>query len=254
MGSCDRVSLSSQTSPNNDCFVFSLDCIPLALQTQFPEAWLEYISWLEDRSRYEDAVQVSMRAAEAVPSCISLRLMQSDLLEATSEHDQAKECIESLIAELHQQALIASDDDEEEVQGDKDDDNGGPKQIAKENEAQKEHYNHISLAYIHYMRLLRRTEGRDSARKVFANARKEAHCRWQVYAAAAELEYRTENDTRIPKNIFELSLKRFGHDADFAVAYADFLTRINDLGNARAVFERSLELVQPARLKQIWDR
>jgi len=206
---------------------------------------------------------VCERAAEALPECLSLRLLHADLLEATGEHERAKESLESLLGELEQQALIASDEDDELLgqQNERVDnatagnhDSSEGTQAVEENDEEREKYNHIALAYIHYMRLLRRTEGRESARKLFAVARKERHCRWEVYAAAAELEYRTESDTRISKNIFELGLKRFGHRAEYALHYADFLTRVNDLGNARALFERALELVDRGRVKEIWDR
>jgi cleavage stimulation factor subunit 3 len=225
--------------------------------------WLEYITWLEERARPLDACSVCERAAEALPECLSLRLLRADLLEATGEHERAKESLESLLGELEQQALIASDKDDELLgqQNERADnatagnhDSSEGTQAVEENDEEREKHNHIALAYIHYMRLLRRTEGRESARKLFAVARKERHCRWEVYAAAAELEYRTESDTRISKNIFELGLKRFGHRAEYALHYADFLTRVNDLGNARALFERALELVDHGRVKEIWDR
>lgn len=97
-------------------------------------------------------------------------------------------------------------------------------------------------------------QGREQARKVFSKARKVRQCRWQVFAAAADLERRYEGDTKVPCNIFELGLKRYGSCVEFILHYVDFLKCVNDNANARALFERALELVPKSRKKEIWDR
>nr|GFA33784.1 cleavage stimulation factor subunit 77 [Tanacetum cinerariifolium] len=46
-------------------------------------------------------------------------------------------------------------------------------------------------------------------------------------------------------NVFEVGLKRFMHEPGYILEYADFLSRLNDDRNIRALFERALSSLPP---------
>lgn len=65
-----------------------------------------------------------------------------------------------------------------------------------------------ALAYVHFMRFVRRVDGAAAARKAFARCRKDpavtpdtAHI---TYIAAAHIEYFLNKESRIARNVFEL--------------------------------------------------
>jgi cleavage stimulation factor subunit 3 len=49
----------------------------------------------------------------------------------------------------------------------------------------------------------------------------------------------------IAQNVFEAGLKRFMQEPGYVLEYADFLCRLNDDRNVRALFERALSLLPP---------
>jgi len=53
------------------------------------------------------------------------------------------------------------------------------------------------LVYIMYMRFVRRAEGVKGSRRVFGLARKDSFTPWQVYEAAALMEYHCSNDNGV---------------------------------------------------------
>ena len=120
----------------------------------------------------------------------------------------------------------------------------------------------IPLNYIHLMRLVRRTEGPTAARQVFARARRAEACSWQVYAAAASLEYQMggggggggaggggdggegeeEDGGVVAARILALAIDRFEDETPLALHCVRFLLERRDVTNARAVLERSLQV------------
>lgn len=65
-----------------------------------------------------------------------------------------------------------------------------------------------ALAYIHFMRFVRRVDGAPAARKAFARCRKDsavtADTAHITYIAAAHIEYFLNKESRIARNVFEL--------------------------------------------------
>ena len=57
------------------------------------------------------------------------------------------------------------------------------------------------------MRFARRRSGVKAGRNVFRKAREDSRSRYQVYVAAAMMEYHCSKDTNIAFKIFELGLK-----------------------------------------------
>ncbi|CDW55381.1 protein suppressor of forked [Trichuris trichiura] len=86
-----------------------------------------------------------------------------------------------------------------------------------------------SLAYIHYMKFANRTEGIRSVRTIFKAAREDGRVKSEVYTVAALLEYFGNQDASVAVRIFELGLKKFPSDSDFALSYTNFLLHFNGI-------------------------
>ncbi|GAA5990953.1 hypothetical protein JCM11641_007443 [Rhodosporidiobolus odoratus] len=108
--------------------------------------------------------------------------------------------------------------------------------------------------WITEMRFARRSDGVKQARSVFLRARKSPHLAWQVVEASATMEMYWNGDVKVATNVFELGLKLFSAEPDYILRYLDFLLQQNNANNARALFERCVTLIEPAKAKPIWDR
>uniref|UniRef100_A0A0N5AIR5 Suf domain-containing protein n=1 Tax=Syphacia muris TaxID=451379 RepID=A0A0N5AIR5_9BILA len=113
-----------------------------------------------------------------------------------------------------------------------------------------------TLAYIQLMKFVRRTEGVQFARSVFKRARQDPRCKFHVYVASALMEYYCSKDTDIAIRIFDMGLKKYGDEPDYALAYVDFLSHLNEDNNTRVVFERILTsgTMPTEKSLEIWDR
>lgn len=116
--------------------------------------------------------------------------------------------------------------------------------------------NEYGLAWIVYIRFARRAEGVQSARAVFGKARKSKWTPWEVYEAAALMEYHCSKATDVAMRIFEKGIEYFRDDVDFALKYLDFLISINDDANARALFEKTVNTstIPPEKARPMWDK
>ncbi|CAL5870382.1 uncharacterized protein PFLUO_LOCUS4618 [Penicillium psychrofluorescens] len=103
----------------------------------------------------------------------------------------------------------------------------------------------ISFAWIALMRAIRRIQGKGKpgelagSRQIFAEARKRGRITSDVYIASALMEYHCYKDPAATK-IFERGAKLFPEDEHFALEYLKHLIDINDIINARAVFETTV--------------
>ncbi|KAI6242732.1 hypothetical protein M3Y99_00179500 [Aphelenchoides fujianensis] len=113
-----------------------------------------------------------------------------------------------------------------------------------------------TLAYIQLMKFARRTDNVEAARSVFKRARNDARSNYHIYIACALMEYYRNKNSKVAINTFNLGLKKFGSDPDYALLYTDFLTHQNDDNNTRVVFERILGANQlsPEDTIDIWDQ
>ncbi|KAK0417140.1 hypothetical protein QR680_012850 [Steinernema hermaphroditum] len=113
-----------------------------------------------------------------------------------------------------------------------------------------------TLAYIHLMKFVRRTEGIKEARLVFKRARIDSRIQYHVYVASALLEYYCSKEKEVSKRIFELGLRKYASEPEYAIAYLDFLNFMNEDNNTRVVFERLLKSTdKPEEMPlEIWDR
>nr|CAB3234132.1 cleavage stimulation factor subunit 3 [Phallusia mammillata] len=113
-----------------------------------------------------------------------------------------------------------------------------------------------TLTYIQYMKFTRRAEGIKAARAVFKKAREDQRIKYHVFVAAALMEYYCTKDKQIAFKIFELGLKRFGHEPDYLLAYIDYMSHLNEDNNTRVLFERVLTSgsLPPDKSGTIWNK
>ncbi|KIK92794.1 hypothetical protein PAXRUDRAFT_829635 [Paxillus rubicundulus Ve08.2h10] len=112
------------------------------------------------------------------------------------------------------------------------------------------------LVWIMYIRYARRAHDLKTFRAVFAKARKDRWTPWEVYEAAALMEYHCNKDggMGVASRIFEKGLESFGDEIEFVLRYLGFLISVNDDNNARALFERVIQTFPPERARPLWER
>lgn len=192
-----------------------------------PQFWLEYAHWHESEGRLDEAVDVLQRARDALPYCSILTFANADLEEARGDAEACKKIYEAILDEYESSAAEAAERGEEVVMP-----------------------SDVCLMYCEYIRASRRVEDQSSSRKSFMRARKAPGARWEIYATAAMIEWRYDKSDKPARNIFELGLKNFLSSTEYVESYAEFLIGINDVANARVLFERALS---EAPSKKIWD-
>ncbi|KAI5120731.1 hypothetical protein M0805_006437 [Coniferiporia weirii] len=110
------------------------------------------------------------------------------------------------------------------------------------------------LVYIMYIRFAMRSEGLDASRAVFAKARKDKWVSWEVFEAAALMEYHVAKQAGVANRILGIALNRFKTEIDFVVRYLTFLMSVNDENNARALFEQTVGTFTPKKARPLWER
>ncbi|KAH7881852.1 hypothetical protein F5I97DRAFT_1818069 [Phlebopus sp. FC_14] len=112
------------------------------------------------------------------------------------------------------------------------------------------------LAWVMYIRYARRAHDLKTFRAIFAKARKDRWTPWEVYEAAALMEYHCNKDggMGVASRIFEKGLESFGDEIEFVLRYLGFLISVNDDNNARALFERVIPTFSPERARPLWER
>ncbi|KAL5205201.1 hypothetical protein ABZP36_033410 [Zizania latifolia] len=180
-----------------------------------PDIWYVYGMWHAKNGSMDSAIKIFQRAVKALPDSEVLKYAFAELEESRGAIQPAKTIYESLIAE---------------------------------------NASMTSLAHIQFIRFLRRTEGIEAARKYFLDARKLPSCTYHVYVAYATMAFCLDKDAKVAQSVFEAGLKRFMHEPGYILEYADFLCRLNDDRNVRALFERALSLLPPEESIEVWKR
>ncbi len=119
--------------------------------------------------------------------------------------------------------------------------------------------NPCALVYIQYQRFVRRSKGEKgikAARAIFARARKagDSVCNWQLFLAAALLEFYANKNAEVAGKIFELGLKRFPTNVEYARHYVRFLAGRNEEAGLRVLFQRIIDAVDDKQaLRPLWN-
>ncbi|KAL3843930.1 hypothetical protein ACJIZ3_001333 [Penstemon smallii] len=181
----------------------------------YPDIWYDYATWHEKSGSTDSATKVYQRALKALPDSEMLKYAYAELEESHGAIQAAKKVYECLLGDG---------------------------------------VNATSLSHIQFIRFLRRNEGVEAARKYFLDARKSPNCTYHVYVAYAMMAFCLDKDAKLAHNIFEAGLKRFMHEPSYILEYADFLCRLNDDRNIRALFERALSSLPPDESVEVWKR
>ncbi|XP_028557305.1 cleavage stimulation factor subunit 77 [Dendrobium catenatum] len=181
----------------------------------YPDIWYDYATWLSKNTSLDSAAKVFQRALKALPDSAPLKYAYAELEESRGAIQPAKKIYESLI----------------------------------DNNASV-----TSLAHIQFIKFLRRTEGIEVARKYFLDAQKLSNCTYHVFVAYAMMAFCLDKDVKLAHNVFEAGLKKFMNEPGYILEYADFLCRLNDDRNVRALFERALSLLPPENSEEVWKQ
>ncbi|XP_065209066.1 protein suppressor of forked isoform X2 [Planococcus citri] len=237
------------------------------------ELWKKYISWEKSNPLHsEDTSLVTKRVMFAFEQCLlcmghhpdfwyeaaqfldqSAKTLteKGDITAAKLFTEEAEAMFERAIAILKQNMLLHfayADFEESHLKYDK------VHQIYNDYLDQKQI--DPTLAYIQYMKFARRAEGIKSARAIFKRAREDTRAKYQVFVAAALMEYYCSKDKNIAFRIFELGLKKFSNCPEYVICYIDYLSHLNEDNNTRVLFERILSSggLEPAQSVEIWNR
>ncbi|KAL5508671.1 RNA14 [Sanghuangporus vaninii] len=118
----------------------------------------------------------------------------------------------------------------------------------------RERKQEYGLVYIMYIRFAMRAEGLEASRLVFQRARKDKYAPWEVFEAAALMEYHVAKQAVVANRILSVAMNRFSQEIDFVVRYLTFLMSVNDENNARALFERTVGTFPPDKARPLWER
>ncbi|KAJ3676582.1 hypothetical protein LUZ60_003994 [Juncus effusus] len=181
----------------------------------YPDVWYDYAMWHAKNGSVDSAIKIFQRALKALPESELLKYAYAELEESRGAIQPAKKIYESLVSD--------------------------------ETTAN-------SLGHIQFIRFLRRTEGVESARKYFLEARNSQSCTYHVFIAYAMMAFCIDKDPKVAQSVFEAGMKRFMHEPGYILEYVDFLCRLNDDRNVRALFERALSSLPPEESLEVWKR
>ncbi|KIJ33188.1 hypothetical protein M422DRAFT_183517 [Sphaerobolus stellatus SS14] len=220
-----------------------------------PETWFMAYSWTEKHGKAEDAVNFLKSGLEANPASFVLNFAYAEHLENAKNYVEVHNVFNKFIEVLHGEIEKV----EKTVVSNPVASNGSLQSTSSSGSImtpQKElatRRRELGIAWIAYMRFARRAEGLKPARTVFGKARKDKWISWEVYEAAASMEYHFTKATDVATRIYETGMKQFGEDAEYVHKYLKFLISINDENNARALFERVIGSFTPEKARPVWE-
>ncbi|KAI8324736.1 Suf-domain-containing protein [Martensiomyces pterosporus] len=111
-----------------------------------------------------------------------------------------------------------------------------------------------TLAWIMYLRFVRRSEGIESARQLLRRPRGDpsGYITHHLFVAAALMEYHVGKRADVAGRLFEYYSKNYADHREYILQYMRFLIDSNDDSNARALFER-FHSQSTGDTKEMWD-
>ncbi|KAJ5287991.1 RNA-processing protein HAT helix [Penicillium angulare] len=217
-----------------------------------PESCLLSFKRADRLEATSDSEQDSTKRAAKVrePYDSLLEALYQLITKAKAQESQEIARIEESFAALNPEGQGAFNEDDDDVPNEVKE--RAAAKSAQIEAAQKSHGSQINLlsktvsfAWIALMRSMRRIQGKGKpgelagSRQIFAEARKRGRITSDVYIASALMEHHCYKDPAATK-IFERGAKLFPEDGEFALEYLKHLIDINDIINARAVFETTV--------------
>jgi cleavage stimulation factor subunit 3 len=245
-----------------------------------PEIWFDAAEFCFLNDMESDGMDFLKSGLEANPESCLLTFKRADRLEVTSDSEQdsnkraakVREPYDKLLDALYElinkarnretqdvtrieEACAPQNAESQPQSEDEDDPEAKEREAAKTSQIDAVRKAHavqinllsrtVSFAWISLMRSMRRIQGKGKpgelagSRQIFAEARKRGRITSDVYIASALMEYHCYKDPAATK-IFERGAKLFPEDENFALEYLKHLLDINDVINARAVFETTV--------------
>ncbi|KZT01729.1 Suf-domain-containing protein [Laetiporus sulphureus 93-53] len=237
----------------------------------FSEIWYMAYVWTNSIGKTDEALAILKAGIDANPSSFVLNFAYAEALEIRQNYSEVHATFTKFLDVLRQ--------DPEEVERRVSAENSSPStapnsqreplnppsqfspfvsQVSEErpskNKELHERRTDYGIAWIMYMRFGRRAEGLKSSRAVFGKARRDRWTPWEVFEAAALMEYHCTKTTDVASRIFEKGMGIFGDEVEFVIHYLGFLISLNDENNARALFERVVRTLPPDRARPLWER
>lgn len=220
----------------------------------YPEIWFEAADYaLLHDSDDKEALEILNLGMKANPSSALLFFKAAEVLESSGKKQNARKMYETLLSNLKEE-LSKLEEMLENLQSEEETTKGS--KLLKLSSIQKLYdakAKDITFTYIAFMKAVKRMEGITQARHVFSECRKLPYSTFQIYIASATMELRNDKPD-IATKIFEIGLKRFSLNAEYIEEYIDFLIRINDDTNARALFEKSITKIDAAEAKGLYNQ
>lgn len=229
----------------------------------FSEIWFMAYSWTNGAGRPEEAQQILKFGIEANPSSFILNFAHAEAQELAKNYTEVHSTFTNLlqvvqkeVEELESRIAESSEPSASQENGMKVDlpdgqlsadiSQGAGLQketsivtigssssytsseetpLAKQFKERKQEY---GLIYVMYIRFALRAEGLPASRAVFTKARKDKFSPWEVFEAAALMEYHVAKETAVANRILSVAMNKFGTEIDFVVRYLTFLMSIND--------------------------
>uniref|UniRef100_A0A0W0FHF3 mRNA 3'-end-processing protein RNA14 n=1 Tax=Moniliophthora roreri TaxID=221103 RepID=A0A0W0FHF3_MONRR len=254
----------------------------------FPEIWFMAYSWFSSVGKNDEALAQLRTGLEANPSSFLLNFALAEALESKKEYQEVHTVYERFLSVLRDEltglinaekaraeaeSAVTASTTKEESEGDANEtqmestqpndinttsfgSTNSTSSVAGSAAAEiAERRKDFGLVYIMYMRFVRRAEGVNASRPIFGKARKEPNLTpWEVYEAAALMEYHCSGEKGVATRIFEVGMSLFGKDKDYVLRYLGFLISVNDQNNARALFERVIGTFSPEDARPLWER
>ncbi|KAI0734823.1 Suf-domain-containing protein [Fomitopsis betulina] len=241
----------------------------------FSEIWYMAYVWTNSIGKTDEALALLKVGIEANPSSFVLNFAYAEAQEAAKNNAEVHatfekflevlktdlEAVEKKIASANSsfssdipqsQKTEPGDNVQPESQGSSLSDKSDEKHL--KNKELTERRTEYGIAWVSYMRFARRAEGLKPSRAIFGKARKERWTPWEVYEAAALMEYHCNKAADVANRIFEKGMDTFRDESEFALRYLGFLISINDENNARALFERVIGKFTPDKARPLWER
>ncbi|KAG5340689.1 hypothetical protein C0989_000732 [Termitomyces sp. Mn162] len=239
----------------------------------YPEIWFMAYTWLNSVGKHDEAIMILKAGIEANPASYLLAFAYAEAFEVKeafaevhSQYDRLLGVLRAKLEELEARIKTEAyqDASNSSTSADLGDLNSQSQSspLSKQPSDEKRHKpselrerrTEYGLAYNMYMRFGRRAEGTKSSRAIFGRARQDRWTPWEVYEAAALMEYHCSQDGAwVGSRIFEKGLQRFADDVEFVLRYLSFLISINDKINAHALFERVISTFVPDRARPLWE-
>ncbi|KZT13241.1 Suf-domain-containing protein [Laetiporus sulphureus 93-53] len=237
----------------------------------FSEIWYMAYVWTNSIGKTDEALAILKAGIDANPSSFVLNFAYAEALEIRENYTEVHATFTKFLDVLRQDLEAV----ERRVSAENSPSSTAPNsqqeplilpsqfssfvsQVSEErpskNKELHERRTEYGIAWIMYMRFARRAEGLKSSRAVFGKARRDRWMPWEVFEAAALMEYHCTKKTDVASRIFEKGMETFGDEVEFVIRYLGFLISLNDDNNARALFERVVGTFPPDRARPLWER